>query len=866
MSSSKADVPRRWLRLLLLIGALAGGIAGQYWLSVEHVAQRSAAAWAAAALCFILLYVVSRDARVLPSTDEAELPRALEWSLFGLVLCIGAFFVVFRLSEFPPGLNHDAAWEGMYAIRILNGEPYTAYANEAWGRETFTFYLKAISIKLLGVTQLGVEGPSIVGGILILPFLYWWARNMFGARFALVATLLLGTSGWHLVFSRTGWRSDLQPLFTTITCCFFIRAMITAAWSDFAWSGLGLAATVNTYNGARAFPLLFPVWVVLVAVQSWHWRGFLRRYFAGLAAFSLSFLVPVAPLAWVALTRWKEFTGRAAYLVGASSFVGNLKTASLLFNYWSNGDDFFVSTPGLEVPAAIFLAFGFLWLLARWRDERAQFILLGLAVNLLPAVASNPNMNRAVGTMPFIYLVSALGVIFFAREVARLVPRVDTALATILLITLGGASMYATYVQYLSPHRRDIWGFYPETAVVGRYVGTLIPHYATWVGGANYPRDTITFLSYQGVGNPERRNYYWLDDVGVLLKQRVTAPPGKGLAFVLATDNPGPAVFNELKRRYPNHQVVELRYPPVGGGVFARALLVPPEGTTPTEAPSTTDGAAATKELLNPQDPPGHLRGARGVAATKNGNVLVCDFGNNRIQEFNRDLRFVAQWGSRGDGQAEFKDPCGIATAPSGDVFVADTWNHRVQAFSATHTFVREWGGFFSPRGIAVDPSGRVFVADSGNNRIVRFSPGGQKEIEWGKKGDAEGQFSEPIGLAIDPAGLVYVCDNANGRLQIFSGDGRFVASFKVSGWESTGFSEPYVAVDAEHRIWVTVPTKQVVRAYDQSGKLLRTVSGQSIPSAPFNTPMGVAYDALNNDLVVSDLNGVLVRFPAAAK
>jgi hypothetical protein len=49
MPNSKANVPRRWLRLLLLTGALASGTAGQYWLSIHHVAESSAMAWVAAA-------------------------------------------------------------------------------------------------------------------------------------------------------------------------------------------------------------------------------------------------------------------------------------------------------------------------------------------------------------------------------------------------------------------------------------------------------------------------------------------------------------------------------------------------------------------------------------------------------------------------------------------------------------------------------------------------------------------------------------------------------------------------------------------------------------------------------------------------
>src|SRR5262249_43834199 len=148
---------------------------------------------------------------------------------------------------------------------------------------------RALSIWLLGPTKLAVIVPSMVAGLLILPFFYWWARNMFGVRLALLGTVLLAASGWHLVFSRTGWRSDFQPLFTAIHCCFFIRGMITARPLDFVLSGLALAATVNTYNAARVFPILFPLWLSGSVMQSWEWRGFWRRYGIGLASMALAF-------------------------------------------------------------------------------------------------------------------------------------------------------------------------------------------------------------------------------------------------------------------------------------------------------------------------------------------------------------------------------------------------------------------------------------------------------------------------------------------------------------------------------------------------------------------------------------------------
>jgi len=314
MPTIEPRVPWRWLRLLLLAATLAAGAAGQYWLTILRVPAWSAAAWSAAVVCFVLLCLLGRDARELPATHDATISRNTEWLLFAAVFALGVFFVLFRIAEFPPGLNHDAAWEGLYGIRILQGAPYTPYTPEAWGRETFTFYLRALSIWIMGPVALAVTAPSMVAGILILPFMYWWARNMFGARFALLTTLVLAVSGWHLVFSRTGWRSDFQPLFMAITCCFFIRAMITSDAFDFALSGIGLALTLNIYNGARVFPLLFPLWLILVVLQSWRWRGFVRRYGAGLVFMALAFLIAIMPLAWYAVHNWEIFQGRASAL------------------------------------------------------------------------------------------------------------------------------------------------------------------------------------------------------------------------------------------------------------------------------------------------------------------------------------------------------------------------------------------------------------------------------------------------------------------------------------------------------------------------------------------------------------------------
>jgi YYY domain-containing protein len=264
------------------------------------------------------------------------------------------------------------------------------------------------------------------------------------------------------------------------------------------------------------------------------------------------------------------------------------------------------------------------------------------------------------------------------------------------------------------------------------------------------------------------------------------------------------------------------------------------------------------------QGAPGQLSQPRGVALDGQGNIYVADFGNDRIQKFDPQRQFLKEWGSRGDLPGQFKQPGDVAVGPDGLVYVADTWNQRVQVFTADGEYKREWTDkYYGPRGIAVGRSGAVYLADTGNHRVRKFTPDGVEQTTWGGLGKEQGQFTEPVGIAVDKNDRVYVVDNGNARLQIFDANGKFLSAFPVEGWEQKVFSEPHVAVAPDGTIWVSVPTARVLRAYDQSGKLLREVKGGDEPTLPFDRPMGIAYDPHANELVVVDLENRIVRVPA---
>jgi DNA-binding beta-propeller fold protein YncE len=275
----------------------------------------------------------------------------------------------------------------------------------------------------------------------------------------------------------------------------------------------------------------------------------------------------------------------------------------------------------------------------------------------------------------------------------------------------------------------------------------------------------------------------------------------------------------------------------------------------------------ATPAVVEPEEtsPFGRLAQPRGIGWNRKGRLLVCDFGHDRILEFNETLKPVSAWGRAGRGPGEFEQPSAVAVGANG-VYVADTGNNRVQVFDEAGKYRREWTGeLFGPRGIAVGKGEQVFVTDAGNHRVVRFSARGAKELEWGGRGAEPGKLFEPVGLAIGGDGKVFVCDNGNGRMQIFDRAGKFLQAFPVPGWRREVFSEPQVALDKEGTPWVTVPLENEVRHYGADGRLLKTIRGRDLPGKSFERPVGLVVES-GGGVVVSDLSGGLVRFPAAAR
>jgi sugar lactone lactonase YvrE len=87
-----------------------------------------------------------------------------------------------------------------------------------------------------------------------------------------------------------------------------------------------------------------------------------------------------------------------------------------------------------------------------------------------------------------------------------------------------------------------------------------------------------------------------------------------------------------------------------------------------------------------------------------------------RILRFSKDGKFIKAWGKEGRGPGEFDVPHGIAIDSTGRIFVADRGNNRVQIFDQDGKYIAEWKQFGKPCGIFIDAKDTLYVADSDSN------------------------------------------------------------------------------------------------------------------------------------------------------
>ena len=158
----------------------------------------------------------------------------------------------------------------------------------------------------------------------------------------------------------------------------------------------------------------------------------------------------------------------------------------------------------------------------------------------------------------------------------------------------------------------------------------------------------------------------------------------------------------------------------------------------------------------------------------------MSDTGNNRVQIFDDQGKYLDQFGENGKLNHQLDSPHGLSIDSDGNIIVADYYNTSIKIFSLDGRFLRrigEEGSFISPIH-CIQHDNYFVVSDFGDHCIKVFDKQGKFLYKFGKRGAGDGDFNKPCFLSVDRAGHLLVCDSSNHRVQVFKLNGEFVTKF----------------------------------------------------------------------------------------
>ncbi len=150
----------------------------------------------------------------------------------------------------------------------------------------------------------------------------------------------------------------------------------------------------------------------------------------------------------------------------------------------------------------------------------------------------------------------------------------------------------------------------------------------------------------------------------------------------------------------------------------------------------------------NPFNMPTH------IAFHPNGDAYVSDgYGNRRVHRFAMDGTLKMSWGGPGEGPGQFAIVHFIAIDAAGTIYIADRENQRIQLFDENGTWLADWRGFDMPSDLAI---GKEAIYVGGRDGLSIWTHGREEIIRWGANEPYEGAFNIH-GIWIDANENIYL-------------------------------------------------------------------------------------------------------------
>ena len=341
----------------------------------------------------------------------------MEWALLLLGLAVALILRFYRLGEIPVGLYRVEAFNGLDALKVLQGDHALFFpANN--GREPLYIYLTAAAVALFGQTAFAVRLAAAVVGTLTTVPVYLLGKSWFGWRVGVLSAWIWAITLWPVHLSRIGLRAVL--LIPLLALAFWLGTLAYRSQKYGLWllAGLMYGLTFYTYLAARFTPILLIILALFLLL-----RGQGRRLWPGLAWFAAGCLIILLPALIMVGQQTDLILGRSGQV---SVFHPNVNGGDLWGTIWRHimgtvgmfiwrGDTILRHNPAGRPIFDLLMIFPFvlgaIWCVRHWRRPAVFTIIVWIALMLGPTIfaADAPHFLRAVGILPAIVYLPAIG-------------------------------------------------------------------------------------------------------------------------------------------------------------------------------------------------------------------------------------------------------------------------------------------------------------------------------------------------------------------------------------------------------------------------------------------------------------------------
>ena len=289
----------------------------------------------------------------------------------------------------------------------------------------------AMAMTLFGDSFVAIRSASAIIGSATVLLLYIATRRFFDVRTAWLASLAFVAMAIHLEFSRIATSTILDAFLVCAVLAFLAIGWDTGRRRGYVLAGLALGLCQYTYHTGKIIPVVFAIWLSVVAIQNWE----LVRLRLGALTMMWGIALAVSlPMFWTIATHWDTYVPaiQAVSILNESDIAGltwlqriandlqtppwlvlitGVRDALAAFIAVPVRDGYDVGLAILTLPSAVLFLIGTLLMIREYDDPRYWLLFLGMmaAVGVAAITINTPAAQRMMFATPFVAMVVGIG-------------------------------------------------------------------------------------------------------------------------------------------------------------------------------------------------------------------------------------------------------------------------------------------------------------------------------------------------------------------------------------------------------------------------------------------------------------------------